>query len=69
MSDDPWEVLINGKVRRTDLESLQSWLRTGWIRPEDQVRRGEMAWVAAREVPELQALCAGLASCAISTSP
>jgi hypothetical protein len=54
-----WTVEIGGEsLHPGGVAELRLWARQGKLRAEDRVRRGEMEWTPAREVPELASLFA-----------
>ena len=58
MSDEKWQVLVQGIPYDSDLETLKGWLIEGRVQPTDRVQKGTLPWTAARNVPALREACA-----------
>jgi hypothetical protein len=51
-----WQVMSEGQVYETDLETLKEWVAEGRVLPTDKVSKGSLSWIEARRAPVLRAL-------------
>lgn len=49
-----WQVETQGQIYEADFDELTQWIAEGAILPSDRVRRGNLRWLYAEKVPELQ---------------
>ncbi|MBX7219135.1 MAG: DUF4013 domain-containing protein [Blastocatellia bacterium] len=59
MSSDVWQVMINEQVYEADVDTLKSWVADGYVQPTDKIRKGNLSWTEARNVPILRNLFQG----------
>lgn len=59
MSNEIWQVMIEGQVYEADTETLKSWALDGYVQPTDKIKKGTLSWTEARHVPLLRGVFSG----------
>lgn len=54
MTNEIWQVEVNGQVYEADFEELKQWIADRALLPEDKVRKGGMRWTQAYRIPLLR---------------
>jgi hypothetical protein len=54
MSKEIYSVMVNGQVYDVDEPTLGQWILEGRILPSDQVKKGQLNWIPAENVPVLR---------------
>lgn len=51
--DEIWQTSVNGQIYETDFSGLVAWIAEGSLQPQDKVRKGNLQWTEADNVPAL----------------
>ena len=51
--NEVWQVEVGGQVYEAPFAELGDWIGEGSLLPQDKVRRGNLRWIEARRVPNL----------------
>jgi hypothetical protein len=54
MSSELYSVMVNGQVYEVDEQTLGQWILERRILPGDQVKKGQLNWIPAENVPVLR---------------
>jgi hypothetical protein len=52
-SHELWQVEVDGRVYEACMDEVIEWIHEGAVLPSDRIRRGNLRWLAAKRVPEL----------------
>lgn len=55
-TNEIWQVEIEGQIYEADTETMKSWVQGGYVQPGDKVKRGNLAWTEARNIPMIRNL-------------
>ncbi len=53
ITQETWQVEVNGKLYETNIEGLAKWIDEGSLLAEDKIRRGNLRWIEAGKIPHL----------------
>jgi hypothetical protein len=50
-----WEIWINNESVKADTDTVKKWIKTGYVQPNDQIKRDKLNWLEVCRVPEFRA--------------
>lgn len=54
MENEIWQVEVNGQIYEANFEELKQWIAERALLPEDKVRKGNLRWTQANQIPSLK---------------
>lgn len=60
-TNEIWQVEIEGQIYEADTETMKAWVQDGYVQPGDKVKRGNLAWTEAKNIPMIRNLLSGTA--------